>query len=371
MGTSSSDELIPTMRSSPQSSLQVANSPQTIREDDRLSYPSFQRASVTSIGALMSRRLPVPPRMSSRMSSHSDHDPPPPYSGFNAVEEAEPEKGVEAWTTNVEDRFARRGGLGRLSLIVLSVLCALGLVLGLALGLTIGRRKSSNNPSEITNTNTITTTPVFPAGNYSIPTFLTTITTNCTSNPATWKCYPYSSYNSNNPSDSSATFQWIITSTSSTSTSSNSSANLTISSTPNPFSILFNNAPLILKDQGMDTERYSFELEMQKQTRPDTQLGEENKAAVCYFDGVLLEGELFTRRGVGEETGTETGMGMGVFVPWAGRVQVRQVVKAGKGVPRCVDGEGGSLGEFGVGVGEGDGNGDEVCECVYVNRVGV
>jgi hypothetical protein len=126
------------MRSSPQS----ASSLQTIREDRRLSHPSFQRASITSIDALMSRQPPVPPRTSSRMSSHSDHDPPPAYSAFNAVEEPEHGKGVGAWTIHVEDSFARRGGWGRLALIMLSALCALGLVLGLALGLTIGRRKS-------------------------------------------------------------------------------------------------------------------------------------------------------------------------------------------------------------------------------------
>ncbi|PQE03274.1 hypothetical protein CJF30_00005608 [Rutstroemia sp. NJR-2017a BBW] len=114
------------------------------------------------------------------------------------------------------------------------------------------------------------------------------------------------------------------------------------------------------------------------ETRPDTMLGEENRAAMCVFEGVRLRGELFTGRGV-EGNGTETGeqgngteTGMGGFVPWAGSVEVKQVVKAGEGVPRCVDGEGGSLGDFGVGVREGDGNGDgdEVCECVYGNRVG-
>ncbi|PQE18800.1 tat pathway signal sequence protein [Rutstroemia sp. NJR-2017a WRK4] len=318
----------------------------------------------------MSRGPPIPPRSLSRTSSHSDHDPPPPYSGFITAESTEPEKGIGAWTTHVEDRFARRGGWGRLSLIVLSMLCALSLVLGLALGLTIGRRTSSNTPSEITNTNTNTTitTPAFPAGNYSIPTFLTTITTNCTSNPATWKCYPYETYNSNSPSDSTAVFQWVI--------SSNDGANLTISSTPNPFSILFNDAPLVLKDRGMDTERYAFEIEMMKQTRPDVILGVENRAAACYWEGVRLEGELFMGSGVegdgtemGEgEQGNEAETGMGGFVNWAGRVEVRQVVKAGEGVPRCVDGEGESLGDFGVGNREEAG--EEVCECVYGNRVG-
>jgi hypothetical protein len=47
-------------------------------------------------------------------------------------------------------------------------------------------------------------------------------------------------------------------------------------------------------------------------------------------------------------------------------VEVKQVVKAGKGVSRCVDPEGVSLGEFGV----EDGDGEEVCECVYANREG-
>ncbi|KAM3069244.1 hypothetical protein ACMFMG_010756 [Clarireedia jacksonii] len=341
---------------SPESSSQVTAGRPMIREDHHLSYTSFQRASITSIDVLMSRRPPVPPQTSSRLQSHSDHDPPPPYSQFNEVEKSEP---------SAQDIPAKRGGWSRLWLIVVPVFCALGLVLGFALSMTIGRRKSSNTPVQPintdNNTNTITTNTAFPARNYSLPTFLTTITTNCTSNPEIWKCYPYSTYSAGNPSDSSATFQWLITSTS----ISNSPANLTISSTPNPFSIFFNNASLILKDEGLDTEHYFFQIQMQKQTRPDVQLGLENKAATCYFDGTVLEGELYTKIGVGAgaiDEGEETGTGG--FVAWPGRVEVKQIAKAGTGLPRCVDTDGVSLGEFGVG-GVG---GEKVCECVYVNR---
>lgn len=127
----------------------MARSQLTIREGPRLSHLSLQRAPITSIGELIySGRPSVPPRTSSRMQSHSNHDPPPPYSRFDAVEESETGKGVgggrrtSEQTTSAEDTFTRRGGLGCLALVIFSVLCALGLVLGLALGLTIGRRKS-------------------------------------------------------------------------------------------------------------------------------------------------------------------------------------------------------------------------------------
>ena len=90
----------------------------------------------------------------------------------------------------------QRGGWGRAVIIAVVVLLIVGLAVGLGVGLTVGR-KHKNSSSEDQGepggaTPAENRTQVFPLGEYSLLTNLRDVNTNCTSNPATWRCYPYS-----------------------------------------------------------------------------------------------------------------------------------------------------------------------------------
>jgi hypothetical protein len=147
------------------------------------------------------------------------------------------------------------------------------------------------NPSDIpTPTGSIspTSTPSnFPQGNFSLITFLDTVSTDCTANAATWTCYPYTDYNTS-PSESLATFNWIIT-------SSPSSSSYQISSTKNPFSISFTNADLTLLDEGEDSERYHFQLQDTKTVSPSTSITDDGASVECEYDNTSLQAFLYTK----------------------------------------------------------------------------
>lgn len=219
---------------------------------------------------------------------------------------------------------------------------------------------STTNPSgggasgdAITPPSTLDTPPnaTFPVGSYTFHTYLNTVATNCTSNPATWMCYPFSTY-AQDRSSSAATFDWLIRS------SSTQEGNYTISSTPNPFSILFDSAPLQLLKQGQPDEHYFFQLSMTKPTKPTTQLGSENIASTCYFDNTTLQGYLYTKM---EKTYPKDEKTISGFEPWPGAIKIEQVAGATAENPRCVDSSGNSLGDFGVE------DGSQLCDCLWLN----
>jgi hypothetical protein len=194
----------------------------------------------------------------------------------------------------------------------------------------------------------------FPAGSYSIETFLDTISTNCTSNAATWTCYPYSTYASS-PSQSAATFDWIINPDEGT-------PNYTISSTQNYFSIVFSNASMSLMNAGTDQEHYFFQISMQKPTKPATALTTSNVASTCYFNETTFQAYLYTKM---EKTypnnSTSSTNTTEAFTPWPYAAKVEQVAGAGAGTPTCVDPSGNSLGDFSVS------DGTQLCDCLYLN----
>ena len=192
----------------------------------------------------------------------------------------------------------------------------------------------------------------FPEGSYTFNTYLSTVATNCTSNPSTWMCYPYQTY-AQSRNSSATVFDWIIR------PSTSSSKNYTISSTPNPFSIMFDSAPLQLMKQGQEDEHYFFQLNMSKPTKPTSQLGQQNVAATCYFDNTTLQAYLYTKK---QKTYPPNEAGeRGSFKAWPGAVKVEQVTGAKMGNPRCVDMGGQSLGEFGVE------DGTQLCDCLWLN----
>lgn len=117
-------------------------------------------------------------------------------------------------------------------------------------------------------------------------TFLDTILTDCTAEPATWSCAPYNTVYKNR-AKSSATFNWVI--------SGSGPKSYKISSTSNPFSISFKNADLALLDAGQDTERYRFQITQTKTVAPRTNITTDNAVAECDFDNTNLQGYLYTK----------------------------------------------------------------------------
>lgn len=94
----------------------------------------------------------------------------------------------------------RKGGYGRIAAIVgVILLLAIGLGVGLGVGLT--RRKHNNDNGQsgsgLSGNSTSKAPEPFPLGQYSMVTALHTTSTSCTSNPATWRCYPYIMYDQN------------------------------------------------------------------------------------------------------------------------------------------------------------------------------
>lgn len=240
--------------------------------------------------------------------------------------------------------------------------------------LVAGTRKRSDlidhEPRNASNANTSTAAAAgsFPVGSYTITTYLSTVTSNCTSNPATWLCYPYRTY-TDSATLSAATFSWIISATSTTSSSaavnSNAPPSYTISSTINPFSLVFSSTPLILKDDNQATEHFSFVLTaMNKPVVPVVALASNNAATTCYFNQTTLEARLYTKMAktypaslAGSNGNSSTAS---EFAPWPYAASIEQTASGGNDVPNCYDAAGKKVGDFKAQMG-GE------CSCAYQN----
>ncbi|KAK0249451.1 hypothetical protein B0A54_03704 [Friedmanniomyces endolithicus] len=257
-----------------------------------------------------------------------------------------------------------RGGWGRLVLIIgLLFLALLALAVGLGVGLTRKHQTNSNGGDQASQPagSTTSAAPVqqFPLGEYSMITALRTVATNCTSNPSTWRCYPYTTYD---PSDGStntsslASFNWIISNTSSTyatnlttSTSSqNTPSNLTISSTNNPFSISFTNQSLLYTpatSTNATSGHYTFSFTQSKSVIPSTSLLSSGAAAECFFNSTIFTGTLYLDAAStfpGESLANETGIGG--YTPWPYAIEISQSSGGGADVPACYEMVNGGVG---------------------------
>lgn len=189
------------------------------------------------------------------------------------------------------------------------------------------------------------------------------MTTNCTSNPSTWRCYPYATYAESSTS-SAATLFWIIT----MNTPATNPASYSISSTQNPFSIVFSSMPLTLIDSGLSTEYYSFVLtSMNKPVIPNSAITSDNVATTCYFNQTSLEARLYTKMAKtyppsssSSGSGTDNNSTSSAFVPWPFATYIDQRDAGGPNVPECFDNSGNKLGVF------ADETGGE-CSCLYLN----
>ena len=208
------------------------------------------------------------------------------------------------------------------------------------------------------------TTGPFPAGSYTLQTFLDTTSTNCTSNSSSWSCHPYVTY-ATSPTDALTTFNWII----SPATSPGSSPNaFTISSTANPFTINFNNVPLSLNDPGSPDERYNFTTKLNYQTLPSLNV-------ICFFNDTQFTANMYTKKpksypsnsaipsATAVTTGTSAG---GAFANWNFAVDVTASIGGGVDVPACYNFVNSQVGER-IATGYTAQPAGDFCSCAYKN----
>ena len=200
-----------------------------------------------------------------------------------------------------------------------------------------------------------------------LQTILDTVSTNCTSNSASWTCDPSVTY-ATSPTDSMATFNWIISAS-----GPSSSPNFTISSSGDPFAIGFSNAPLSLLDPGSANERYSFTTNVQKVVFPTL-------SVKCYYNSTQFTADLYTKRQKSyppssaggsatssATTPTATGSGTGdTFVNWNFAVDATQSVEGGVDVPDCYNTNNGQVISK-VTTGYTPKPAEDFCSCVYKN----
>ncbi|KAK8043589.1 hypothetical protein PG993_006019 [Apiospora rasikravindrae] len=277
-------------------------------------------------------------------------------------------------TANPECIAPKRGGWYRVALMAALAICA---VVALTVGLTIGLRQKNNSSPATPNNQEGEQPPVlFPAGSYAFTTALYNITTDCTTNKSTFRCYPFHTYSqSKSKSDAAATYFWTIAPV-------NSWA-FQISAAPNPFVPQFANLSLTQLDANQFSERLMFSFSMHgAAVVPTTALGDINnhdddRAATCYYNDTRVTGTIWTRRPaefpanlttpVSNGGGREGAGGKGkpmtsstTFDPWPYAVRV---VQSTRDPPDCRDADGNRVGgDFGRPL---DRAGE--CSCSYAN----
>lgn len=358
----------------------------------RISLPVSQRLSTITEGA----QAPDPGRWSrlstlraSTSSAATHRTAPPPYESapeYLVKDEAAPNGSEEERLTRLRRTWSgatgRRGGWGRLVLVIAVVLAVLGLAIGLGVGLTVGRKQDKNNNTATTNNGADTqpqdsSTPIqqLPLGQYSFITTLRAQQTNCTSNPATWRCYPYTVFDPSDPgtsANSQTTFDWIIrnqsdiyaTDTTASTPRSGVPANLTISSTNNPFALSFPAQQLTyFADSNSTSPKLTFSFALPKVVVPTSALTANNAATQCYFNSTILSGTIYLDA-LPEASSNSTGTGSTQTWPYA--IEIMQSSPGGGGIPECYEMVDGKPGERIVEGLEPKSDGDE-CRCEYRN----
>jgi hypothetical protein len=187
------------------------------------------------------------------------------------------------------------------------------------------------------------------------------VSTACTPNSDTWRCYPYTTY-AETGSGADTLFNWIITPTKENGT------DYLISSTDNPFALDFDNATLSLTNQGQSSEAYRFSVNMQKTVIPNVTLTADGAATDCFYNGTIFSAVLYTKK---EKTypaqNTTTPSATGAYPPWPYAVEVQQAANGGAGVPDCYKMINGNPGEH---VSIGNEPDSQTCQCVYQNYDG-
>ncbi|KAK3629580.1 hypothetical protein LTR22_021857 [Elasticomyces elasticus] len=272
----------------------------------------------------------------------------------------EGEKVAESRRNGSGQRGRTRGGWGRILLVVGLILAVVALAVGLGVGLTKKKHKQQEDGSS----QPAGTTPdvgqveqQFPLGEYSFITALRTVATSCTSNAATWRCYPYSIFDpaeSSTNTSSLATFNWIVSNTSANyatdlTTGEDVPSNLTISSTNNPFSITFGNQSLTYvpgSSNNASSARYEFSFTQQKSVIPSSSILSSGAAAICYYNATTFTGTLYLdARSTFPGAYVADATGIGGYAPWPYAVEITQTSGGGDGVPDCYQSVNGGVGQ--------------------------
>jgi hypothetical protein len=245
-----------------------------------------------------------------------------------------------------EDPNGRRGGWFRVVLIAGILLLIIGLAVGLGVGLT---RKEGNRDDEgEQSSNTLQTPPQkFPLGQYSLVTALRNVDTSCTSNPATWRCFPYIEYATDGSTNdtSLAPFNWVIYNTSSpyatTKTMSPMSqmpANLSVSTSNDPFGITFNDKALTYNNDPTNetSAHYSFTFTMPRRVIPSPAITADGAAAECFYNDTVFSANLYlTAPRVFPAGDTSASGALGGYEQWPYAIDITQTAAGGDNVPIC------------------------------------
>lgn len=262
---------------------------------------------------------------------------------------------------NGNEKSWRRGGWVRLLLIAIVVVAVLAIALGVGLAFGLKRGKSNEDGTQDEN-NAPPASEIpsqkLPLGQYSLDTALRSVSTACTSNPATWRCFPYYVYNPDGSANetSDAIFNWIITNTSATYATSDSPstpsrgipANLTVSTTENPFSIMFKDKPLtyISDSTNSTSARYTFEFTMPRRIVPSPAITSDGINAECFFNGTIYSANIYlaAERSIFLGGATDT-FSPGGYEPWPYATEFKQSATGGEDVPDCYRSNDGQLGD--------------------------
>ncbi|KLU88148.1 hypothetical protein MAPG_07135 [Magnaporthiopsis poae ATCC 64411] len=269
--------------------------------------------------------------------------------------------------------LAGRGGWYRVCFAVLALaLTIVAVAVGVAFGVRPWQRNITAGREQIPGRSD--QSPVgmvlFPAGSYSFTAALTSVASNCTSEPAAFGCYPFgSTYNRSSPPEASAaTFQWVIRPL--------GDLRYSISSSANPFAPRFANISTTLVDAGLGSERFAFNFTYSKVFVPTKRLTGGAAAAppatTCWYNRTVVEVTVWTRERPSYPTPAPVVVANGPqpvpeatwdFNPWPFRFSMAQRQAPGPQTPDCRDFDGRPIGSGLSAAPETAGE----CACLYRN----
>ena len=185
-----------------------------------------------------------------------------------------------------------------------------------------------NSSNSAANSNNSSATQPFPIGTYGVSTYQIGQASSCTSNSATWQCYPGSTYNTSGPAASFTTQRWQIDSP------TDSTQDLYISNTNPTFSYPFTNRSLTLTNTNDPRlSAFSFTFTYRKQVVPPTALTSDGAASRCYYNNTLVSVKLYNtvQGGGGNIVGPPDGSTT-AGTDWPYAVEYVEQVKGG---PEC------------------------------------
>lgn len=273
-----------------------------------------------------------------------------------------------------------RGGWGKVVIFALALLLVIiALAVGLGVGLTRRHGPNASEPSTSSNgTQPSTTTQQFPLGDYSLITALQDVQTNCTSNSATWRCYPYSTYSDANSTAGLTIFNWVLTSldasfasnsTTQTTDAAGVPANISLSSASNPFTMTITNQSLTYVNND-SMPRYTFSYTYRQTVIPTTAIDPADQAATCLYNSTVLSATLYLSDNSPVKSYPGAALAgsasvSGGYTPWPYAVEITESVAGGTDVPACYATTNGVLGApIGSFTPESS---DAQCQCLYSN----